>query len=176
MDFVHGDALEYLYAHGHEYDVIHASPPCRAYTKARGAATGRYRHPDLVKDVRAALGAIGRPWVIENVPGAPLRWPVELCGTMFGLPMYRHRLFEFQDPWVVHPDHPEHRARVAKMGRHPEKGEFWSIAGNFSGVKAAGVAMGMPWADQDGLRQAVPPAYTHWIGVNLLHRQLDDAA
>lgn len=168
MAFVHGDALEYLEAFGGEYDVIHASPPCRAYTRARGAAMGRYRHPDLVGPVREALVRAGRPWVIENVVGAPMRGgAVLLCGSMFRLRMYRHRLFEFspgrQAPMGV-PDHPLHVARTARMGRRPEKGEFFSIAGNFSGVQAAGVAMGMEWADQDGLRQAVPPVYTRWVG------------
>ncbi len=167
MEFVHGDALEYLKAHGHEFDAVHASPPCRAYTRARGAATGRYHHPDLVGAVREALVRTGRPWVIENVVGAPMRGPVLLCGTMFGLRMYRHRLLEFSPgrraPMEV-PSHPVHTVRTARMGRRPQKGEFWSIAGNFSGVEEAGIAMGMEWADQDGLRQAVPPAYTRWAG------------
>lgn len=174
MAFVQGDALEYLDAHGGEYDAIHASPPCRAYTRARGAATGRYRHPDLVGATREALVRTGRPWVIENVVGAPMHGgAVLLCGGMFSLRMYRHRLLEFAPGRRTGremrvPDHPAHTVRTARMGRRPGPGEFWSIAGNFSGVKEAGVAMGMEWADQDGLRQAVPPVYTRWAGERML--------
>jgi DNA (cytosine-5)-methyltransferase 1 len=163
LPFIHGEALEYLAEHGHEYDVIHASPPCRAYTKARGGVRIAYRHPDLVVPVREALIALGKPYVMENVPGAPLLDPVELCGAMFGLRTYRHRRFETSFPLAV-PDHPEHVVPVARMGRPASEGQFLSIVGNFSGVVAAREVMGMPWANQDGLRQAVPPAYTRWIG------------
>lgn len=170
--FVHGDALEYLREFGHQFDVIHASPPCRAHTVARNAARVRYRHPELIAPTRKLLQATSRPWVMENVPGAPLHNPIELCGEMFGLPMYRHRLFEIHTPYarLRNLRHPEHTRVVAKMGRKPEKGQYWSIAGNFSGVTEAGVAMEMPWANQDGLRQAIPPAYTQWIGRQLMPR------
>ncbi len=83
--------------------------------------------------------------------------PVVLCGEMFELPMYRHRLFEFGNMRRPEaPVHPPHTSLVAPMGRKPKPGEYWSLAGNFSGVKEAGIAMRMPWANQDGLRQAIP--------------------
>lgn len=167
LTFVHGDALEYLREHGHEFDFLHASPPCRAHTKARGGVRIQYQHPELIEPTRELLVQTGRPWVIENVPGAPLRNPVRLCGEMFGLSMYRHRMFETSFP-LTQPEHPRHTVPVAKMGRKPQSGEYWSIAGNFSGVKEASVAMGMPWANQDGLRQAIPPVYTEWIGRQLM--------
>lgn len=172
--FVHGDALEYLQEYGHLFDLIHASPPCRAYTRARNGATVRYQHPELVEPTRQLLKSTGRPWVMENVPGAPLHNPVLLCGAMFGLRMYRHRLFEVHTPRarLRLMRHPRHRRPVARMGRKPTPGEYWSIAGNFSGVKEAGIAMEMPWANQDGLRQAIPPAYTRWIGCQLVPRSV----
>lgn len=163
MTFVHGDALAYLLQYGRQYDLIHASPPCRAYTKSTGGVAWKWVHPDLIGPVRQALHQIGRPYIIENVPNAPLEDPVVLCGAMFGLRMYRHRLFETSFPLRV-PEHPEHVTPVAKMGRPAKEGEFLSLVGNFSGLAVAREAIGMPWANQDGVRQAVPPAYTQWIG------------
>lgn len=176
IEFVHADAITYLREHGHEYDAIHASPVCRAHTVARNSAPVRYQHEDHIPALREALTDLWRrghhvPYVIENVPGAPLVDPVELCGAMFGLPLYRHRLFEFGGVVKpVPPPHPQHVHKVAPMGRRPGPGEFWSIAGNFSGVEAAAEAMGMPWANQDGVRQAIPPAYAYWVGVHLMHQ------
>lgn len=174
--FVHGDAIEYLREHGHEYDYIHASPVCRAHTVARNAAPTRYRHVDYIPLLRAALRDLWEsghrvPYVIENVLGAPLIDPVVLCGAMFGLRTYRHRLFEFGGmPTPAPPAHPKHTARLAPMGRRPRPDEYWSIAGNFSGVQEAGDVMGMPWANQDGIRQAIPPAYSFWVGNQLMHQ------
>lgn len=162
--FVLADALHYLSEHGHEYDAIHASPPCQAWT-----ATQRIQnnlHPDYIGPVRKLLRASGKPYVIENVPGAPLRDPVTLCGAMFGLRLYRHRLFETNWP-IVQPQHPAHLAPQVKMGRKPKPHEMLQPVGNFSGVAEAREAMGMPWANRDGLREAIPPAYTKHIGLHL---------
>lgn len=169
ITFIHADALAYLRGHGHEYDAIHASPPCRAYTHARHSAPNTYHHPQLIEPVREALKATGRPYVIENVPGAPLSDPVLLCGAMFGLKTYRHRLFETNwDLGGQAPTHEPHTARTARMGRPAGEGEYHSFVGNFSGLQRAREVMGMPWANQDGIRQAVPPAYTQWIGERLI--------
>jgi hypothetical protein len=92
--FIRGDALDYVAAHGREYDAIHASPPCQAYTALRRLHGEHRDYPDLVAATRDALRATGRPYVIENVPGAPLLEPAMLCGSMFGLLVRRHRLFE----------------------------------------------------------------------------------
>lgn len=164
MKFVHADALEYLQEHGAEYDFIHASPVCRAYSKAAQLSGGRYDHPKQIPVLRSLLLKTGRPFVIENVEGAPLINPITLCGVMFELPMYRHRGFEFGNIEApAPPEHPPHRSPTAPIGRRPACGQLWSLAGNFSGVYEASVVMGMPWANQDGLRQAIPPAYTRWI-------------
>lgn len=144
---------------------IHASPPCQAHTNAQKIQGNE--HPELIDGVRELLDETGKPYVIENVPGSPLKDPVELCGAMFGLETYRHRLFEMNWPLTV-PEHPEHVARTTKMGRPPREGEFMHVVGNFSGVKRGREVMQMPWASRDGLREAVPPAYTDFIGRQLL--------
>ncbi|WP_030149523.1 hypothetical protein, partial [Mycetocola saprophilus] len=123
--------------------------------------------PDFIDATRAAFELIGKPWVIENVPGAPLHDPVELCGAMFGLGTYRHRLFESNIDLTA-PEHPEHVAKVTKMGRPPVAGEFMHVVGNFSGVAEARAAMGIDWMTRDGLREAIPPAYSEWVGRHLI--------
>lgn len=161
--FHQGDALEFVKRHGHEFDAIAASPPCQAHTMAQRIQGNE--HPDLIDPTRGALEASGKPWVIENVVGAPLNNPQTLCGAMFGLETYRHRLFETGGGFTFEaPAHPEHTARTAKMGRKVQLGEFMHIVGNFSGVAKARGIMGMPWATRDGLREAIPPAYTEYIG------------
>lgn len=164
--FHRGDALAYLIEHGEEFDAIAASPPCQAHSMAQ-RIQGR-EHRDFIREVRSLLRALGRPYVIENVPGAPLHNPFTLCGAMFpGLRTYRHRLFESNLPIVV-PAEPEHLVPTTKMGRPPRDGEFMHVVGNFSGVAAAREAMGIDWMTRDELREAIPPAYTEFIGRQLL--------
>jgi DNA (cytosine-5)-methyltransferase 1 len=168
FEFNQADALEFLEQFGYEFDAFHASPPCQQYSLAQ-RLHGR-DHPDLISAVRAAFIRLsdGRPWVIENVPGAPLRNPVELCGAMFeGLRVYRHRLFE-SNIALSQPAHPEHVVPLAKMGRPPQLNEFMHVVGNFSGVAQARRAMGIDWMTRDGLREAIPPAYTEHLGRELL--------
>ena len=162
--FVQADAIEYVKAHGHEYDAIHASPPCQAFTTAQ-KLRGR-EHPDLIKPTRDALVAAGRPWIIENVVGAPLSG-VLLCGTMFGIETYRHRVFE-SSMSLPQPHHPDHTAPITKLGRPVLPGQYMHVVGNFSGVDRGRRVMGMPWASRDGLREAIPPAYAAYIGAALL--------
>jgi DNA (cytosine-5)-methyltransferase 1 len=116
---------------------------------------------------RVRQGLTEIPWVIENVPGSPLLEPVELCGEMFGLQTYRHRLFETN--WgLTAPEHPPHVAKTTKMGRTPVDGEYMHVVGNFSGVGKGREVMGMPWANRDGLREAIPPAYSEYVGRQLM--------
>lgn len=171
--FIQGDAIAYLAEHGDEYDAIHASPPCQAYTNCQ-KIQGNI-HPELVEPTRDLLHAIGKPWIIENVEGAPLLDPVMLCGAMFGIETYRHRLFE-SNTKLAAPEHPEHVARNTKMGRIPVAGEFMHVVGNFSGVARAREVMGMPWATRDGLREAIPPAYTEFLGRQLIANLADQEA
>ena len=167
FEFHQADAIEYARAHGKEFDAVHASPPCQAHTNAQKIMGND--HPDLIEPTRELLIELGKPYVIENVPLAPLIDPVELCGAMFGLETYRHRLFETN--WeLTAPEHPAHVARTTKMGRPPKPGEYMHVVGNFSGVSRGREVMGMPWANRDGLREAIPPTYTQYIGEQLLNQ------
>jgi DNA (cytosine-5)-methyltransferase 1 len=169
--FVQGDALEYVAAHGHEYDVIHASPPCQAHTSAQ-SIRGR-EHPDLVGTTRDLLEATGKPYVIENVPGAPLRNPITLCGTMFGLGvpekngyLQRHRLFEFgggiEAPILTMPC--VHPRGLRSVGVYGHTGGNKRGSGNHGWMVADWrEAMGIDWMSRDELAQAIPPAYTEHI-------------
>lgn len=150
-----------------DFAAVHASPPCQAYTKAQ-RLRGR-QHADLIAATRDLLVSTGLPYVIENVEEARahLRNPVMLCGSMFGIRVYRHRLFEtnfdLRAPW-----HPPHYLKQVKMGRPPAPDEIHQPVGNFSAVEEGREAMGMPWASRDGLREAIPPIYTQHVGGYLL--------
>lgn len=164
FEFHQADALAFVRDRGHEFDAIHASPPCQAYSETHRLQ--RNDHPELVPLTRSALKRTGKPWVIENVQGAPLISPIELCGAMFGLKTYRHRLFE-TNFHAVAPEHPKHDAPQAKMGRPPKAGEFIHVVGNFSGVGYAKDAMGIDWMNRYEMAQAIPPAYTEYLGWQL---------
>jgi DNA (cytosine-5)-methyltransferase 1 len=170
-EFHQGDALEYVRMYGHMFDAIHASPPCQAYSLTQRIQNNR--HPDLIAQTRGALTDTGLPYVIENVVGAPLIGAEMLCGAMFGLRTYRHRLFEPGNGfWLTPPMHPEHMARQAKMGRPVADDEYIQVVGNFTGVKLAREVMGLPGATRDELREAIPAAYTKYVGTRL-YRQIE---
>lgn len=162
FEFVQADAIEYLLSEGQRFDAIHASPPCQAYSNTQ--RIGKRKHPDLIERTRDSMPA--KPWVIENVPDAPLIEPIVLCGYSFGLRTYRHRLFE-SSVAIVAPPHRTHDRPNTKMGRPLRDGEMMHVVGNFSGVDDARAAMGIDWMTRDELREAIPPAYTEWIGLQL---------
>lgn len=176
--FVCADAIAYLLAHGHEYDAIHASPPCQRYINNGNAARVRDQdgRPDLVGPTRVALEAAGRPWVIENVEGAvrlgAMRADVVLCGSMFPeLAVQRHRAFEFGGwAWgrlLLLPGC-DHRKPIAGVYGHPH-GQAGAWPGMLpSTLESWRSAMGMPWASAEGLAEAIPPAYTECIGRELM--------
>jgi DNA (cytosine-5)-methyltransferase 1 len=148
----------------------HASPPCQAYTSLQ-ALHKDIERADLLAPTRTALRATGRPWAIENVIGAPIHSGVFLCGAMFDLRVYRHRWFE--TPFLIwQPEHPRHivRATAANGQRqrkaHYESGGFMTITGDVGSY--CGPAMGIDWMTGNELSQAIPPAYTTWIGRHLL--------
>ncbi|MHD0300154.1 hypothetical protein RCF19_30060 [Rhodococcus qingshengii] len=179
VDFTHKDGtVEWLTLD--QFVAAHMSPPCQAKTKAQKIMSRK--HPRLIAPTRELLIESGLPYVIENVVPEdeekdedPLIDPIELCGAMFGLGTYRHRLFESNMP-ITAPDHPEHTARTTKMGRPPVDGEFMHVVGNFSGVAQAKKAMGISWMTRDGLRESIPPAYTHHIGRQLMAQLVGVAA
>jgi DNA (cytosine-5)-methyltransferase 1 len=149
-----------------DYDAIAASPICRPYTLAQKIQ--KNDHPELVEPTRELLQQSGKPYVIENVPGAPLVDPIELCGCMFPwLNVYRPRLFEAPGCMSSQSTRSTRR-RQTKMGRKPQPGERMHVVGNFSGVKEAKAAMDIDWMVRDELREAIPPAYTEWIGRRLI--------
>ena len=156
--FFKADALTYPLE---GFDFVWASPPCQAYTLAQRIRDNQ--HPDLIEPIRKRLQRLGVAWAIENVVGAPLINPIELCGAMFGLQVYRHRLFECSFP-IEAPPHPVHMVPLRKMGRPVRPGEFMHVVGNFSGVAQARKAMGIDWMMRDELREAIPPAYAKFIG------------
>ncbi|WP_327116605.1 SAM-dependent methyltransferase [Streptomyces sp. NBC_01341] len=166
--FVQADAIQYLLAHGGEFDFVHASPPCQRYSRAQKIQ--HRAHPDLIAPTRAALETAGRPWVIENVEEAAgeLRDPVTMCAAAFGMRTYRHRLFETRGFTITPPQHGAHLAPLTKMGRPRAAGHFAHYVGNFSGVQEARDDMNVPWMTRDGIRECIPPAYTHWIGTAAL--------
>jgi DNA (cytosine-5)-methyltransferase 1 len=175
FSFVQADALEYLAEHGQAFDASHASPPCQAFTRYRRG--GRvHPSPDLLCASRALLTSTGRPWILENVEGAPLANPVTLCGSMFGLDVRRHRLFESSHVLFV-PGPCRHHLWPANRftgGRSRMRGGAqvlcratvevgkWGI-----GMDVQGPAMDIDWMSRAELSQAIPPAYTHHLGLQL---------
>jgi DNA (cytosine-5)-methyltransferase 1 len=186
--FVRADAITYLTEHAGEFDAVHASPPCQAFTSLRRfpAQLARdeqtlfewTRHPDLVAATRAALLASGLPWIMENVPGAPLRDPIILCGSMFGLaaecrdgrrrPLRRHRLFETL-PRLAGLPACRHRRDDEPVGVYGNGGGGkWRTRGGYMAVKAeAEAALDVRGMTTHGLAQAIPPAYTAYLGAQL---------
>lgn len=165
-----GWALSYVAA-------IHASPPCKRYTVAGAVDRAKDQshlfepHPDLLTPTREALKATGLPFVIENVPGAPLIDPVTYCGSSFGLGVRRHRLFESNVPLTPPPC--DHKSQPHPVGVYGNGGAWTRTAPGGGGVKVVGKdaadALGIDWTErQSGLSQAIPPAYTEHIGSQLL--------
>jgi len=169
-EFYERDAMQFVLA---EVDAIHASPPCQAYSALRGLAARR--RPMLIDAMRERLLALRVPWVIENVVGAPLINPVTLCGSMFGLGVRRHRLFEMSRAPAMTPQ--------CQHDLQPEPVDVTGNGGPFVGIRKApggGVSrkprnlaharevMGIDWMTRRELSEAIPPAYTEWIGWQLL--------
>lgn len=158
FEFHQGDAIEFLLAHGHEFDAIHASPPCQRYSMMQHIYKNQDRHPDLVGPTRDALIATGKPYVIENVCGAPLRVDLMLCGSAFGLGMIRHRIFEsnVQLPLLMPPC--DHRNMY----------DPYHLAGVDQRVQIS-KALKIDWfMTRPEVREAIPPAYTEFIGKHIL--------
>lgn len=182
-EFTQADVVEFIREHGSEFDAWHTSPPCQAYsgmTKCRVGVGETY--PRLIDAVRYELQQTGRPWIIENVEGSGLprqddlfgSFGVELCGSMFGLPLYRHRLFEASFP-IVAPNHPRHLTPASKAG-HWQPGTVISVAGHVNNTEAARAAMGINWTTRDELVEAIPPVMTEWLGEQLIQHLRSVAA
>ena len=170
FSFIQGDALRPpvdLMA----FDLIHASPPCQAYS----FATIQHRHndyPNLVPLTQSLVVGSGRPYVIENVEGAPLGYSITLCGSTMGLDrLRRHRLFEASWP-IMSPgcNHGILREPLSVAG-HSDQGRSYARRTLPHGIAARREAMGIDWMTRDELAQAIPPAYTEYLGRRFLAQQ-----
>lgn len=189
FEFHQADAMAYPLD---GFDAIHASPPCQAYStiakQQRARRPGVYEHPDLVVTTRQRLMNCGVPYVIENVMGAPLENPIMLCGSSFGLSLRRHRLFECSFPIMALPcahhwQTPRFRSLDARrnlvspvvtvcgQGSRQTLASVVGVHGHaqYSGERALREwAMGIDWMSPQELSQAIPPAYTEYVGGYLM--------
>lgn len=168
--FIQADALEYVTEHGHEYDAIHASPPCQAYSSATKAWGRESEHADLYGSTRESLLVTQRPWVIENVIGAPYAHGVMLCGSMFGLDVQRHRMFETSWLFLMIGRCLHSNRSLTVTGHSP----YWWDQGARTQASTAEIerAMGIDWMNRREIVQAIPPAYTEFIGRALMASML----
>jgi len=171
-DFHQADALEFASDPGliaRCFDAVHASPPCQAYTQA--ALTWRRRgkeYPRLIEPTRELLRATGLPWVLENVPDAPIRADYILCGCMVDLELRRERWFETS--WrgfeMSHPH--RHTHPVVSVVGHGTPSWVRERLGRNPTIAEYRAAMGIDWMNRNELSEAIPPAYTEFIGSRLL--------
>jgi DNA (cytosine-5)-methyltransferase 1 len=163
-----------------DIDVIHASPPCQGYCRLKHLHPTK-TYPMLIPRIRELLSATGKPYVIENVPGAPLNNPVRLCGSSFGLRVRRHRLFE------------SNVSLAGKRCDHKSQGQPLCVAGSGGkrvnrrvndrggacnyprNILDARDAMGIEWMTRAELSQAIPPPFTEYIGSQLIRILESDA-
>ena len=156
------------------FDAVHASPPCQSYSDLAKRNRNGDAWPRLIEPVRDILTRTGLPYVIENVEGAPLLNPVVLCGTMFAeLRVIRHRLFEANFPIAV-PPHGKHPLvhtfdrRKKHYGKTDESKDYVQVTGGGNcTIAAARKAMGINWMTKKEINEAIPPAYTRFIGEQL---------
>lgn len=190
FEFYQADALTCLTNYGDMFDAIHASPPCQAYTALRTSWNSK-PHTGMVEQTRQALIESSVLWVMENVPGAPLAPAFTLCGTMFGLgtgeaELRRHRLFEWNGEHLTLMPACAHGSRVIGIygghGRDRRRVRTIGVCGGGHGESKRGresgqrnytaaeqrEAMGIDWMTVDELSQAIPPAYTEFIGRQLI--------
>jgi len=167
--YIRKDVMELRPEDLDEYDVIHASPPCQTFSatrhlrNAQGKTTSKQ---DLLAQVRSLLVVSGKPYIIENVKGAPLIDAVQVCGSAFGLKVRRHRLFESNMPLRGTECHHKQQGKpVAIYGSMRDE-----IPGGGHTAKTmaeANEAMGIDWMIWGELVEAIPPAFTHHIGLQL---------
>lgn len=159
FEFQIGDALD---ADLDGFDFVWASPPCQRNSRMTWCRPGlRDKYQQLIPATREKLKAWGGPYIIENVVGAPLENPVMLCGAMFGLATYRHRIFESNVSLKV-PPHPKHNKPTSKAG-HWKPGTLISVAGNCAPMAMAREAMGIDWTTRCELAEAIPPVFAQFL-------------
>ena len=162
FEFHQGDAMTFPLD---GFNLIHASPPCQRFSIMSNRWGRQEEHPDLIEGVRNRIKH--KPYVIENVVGSPLENPGVLCGSMFNLKVRRHRLFE-SNMTILYPlcDHASQGRVVGVYGNSGGSSKRDGI--KFGGVADWREAMGIDWTTRDELRDAIPPAYTEFIGEQLI--------
>jgi DNA (cytosine-5)-methyltransferase 1 len=165
FEFFQEDAVEFMQNGLEDYDFIWASPPCQAYSWSSALRRNAgIEYADLVEITRHYLDLSGKPYIIENVVGAPLINPVRLCGTMFSgkLKVFRHRLFESNCNLKVEMEC-NHNGHEAKK-RRADTGDYFTVAGHWVGTTAEwSDAMGISWMTKSELAQAIPPVYSEYL-------------
>lgn len=187
FEFILADALSLDANFIDSFDAVHASPPCQSYSDLAKRNANGDMWPRLIEPVREMLLRSGLPYIIENVDNAPLLNAVTLCGTMFpGLRVLRHRLFEANFE-IIPPPHKKHPKvhtfdrRKSHFGQTDEWKDFVQVTGGGNcTLAAARDAMGISWMSKSEINEAIPPAYTQFVGETLLsqlptfgHRQLE---
>ncbi len=166
FEFIQADAMQYPLD---GFNVIHASPPCQKFPRAghlREAQGGHSTAPDLIEDIRGRLTRYMHLYVIENVEGAPLQG-IRLCGSSFGLRVRRHRLFEASTRLLTLPC--QHKEQGRPVGVYHRLGDSIPHGGRTAtSLIEAREAMGIDWMPWSELKEAVPPAYTEYIGRQLM--------
>lgn len=174
FEFIQADALTYPLD---GFDAYHASPPCQRYSTMTKKWGRSNNHPDLIGPVREKLQAIKVPYVIENVEGAPLINPVMLCGSMFRLGsgkynLRRHRLFECSWGILFPPASCNHKGLALPVYGHAG-GKSNRDGLQFPGTDAWREGMGIDWMTGKELAEAIPPAYTEYIGKYLMQEVME---
>lgn len=175
FEYIRGDVRDYLHVEFlQQFDVIAASPPCQTHSatkhlrNAQGKSTSKI---DMIPEVREALIASGKPYVIENVPNAPLINPVQICGSAFLLKVRRHRLFESNVPLTG--TNCLHKNQGKPVGIYGSMRDEIPNGGHTAKTMAeANEAMGIDWMIWSELVESIPPAYTHKIGIQMRNAAL----
>lgn len=162
FQFHQGDALAVDLS---GFDFVWASPPCQAYTKASLSQRNAGKvYPDLMESTRSKLVASGLPYIIENVPGAPMRADIILCGSMFDLRLIRHRMFECSFPiFQLHQDCKHHPNPCVVVGHGTTSWTRAKNGGKCHTIEENRAAMGIDWMNRSELSQAIPPAYSEYL-------------
>ena len=189
FEFHQADAMTYPLD---GFDVIHASPPCQAFVALKAMWNAK-KHPNLIPTTRERLRKNGKPYIIENVERAPLDDPLMLCGSIFGLgcdtaELRRHRLFEISPKQLILVNPCSHNWKAQTIAVYGHAGGWSnrtkaSVIGVYGGhgrdrrrrmngqnypTSARKEAMGIDWMTGEELSQAIPPAYTEFIGKQLI--------
>ncbi len=169
-NFIQTDALQYLAEHGQQYTHIHASPPCQEHSRTRSLHDAAYE--DLLEPTRAGLIQSGKPYVMENVLGAKMKNAIILDGPMFGLKVIRKRKFE-SNILLLEPGKGIKKGTLGGKNRtRRNPSHYFIVGGHQTGTLAEWRgAMGIDWMVREELAEAIPPAYTHWIGLQLFANQ-----